>query len=143
MKTVRAFTNTLMSIGSTIILIVIFFALGPTLEGRYFPVTKEVRVELQKIEDGKMYFSAVGTKVRQCAMTDVRILVQEKDKKAKSKGSLYVINDGIGPKVRALGYQDLGIWVIQPVGSALYVDASYFCHPLWQTHQHLGHWPHD
>lgn len=142
MGAIRAFTNTLMSIGSTLILVVIVFAIGPTLEGKYFPVTKDVYVELVKTENGKMYFAAQGDKVRHCSLTEVRILVQEEGKKAKSKGSLYVIDDGIGPKVRALGHQDLGVWVIEPIGSALFVDASYNCHPLWRTEHRLGMWPH-
>jgi len=141
MHTIRAFTNALMTIGVCLIVLIIAFAMGPSVESQYFPVTSDVKVALLKVDGDKMYFKAEGTKLRHCSMLDVRILVKQDEHSTPVKGSIYVLDDGIGPRTRALGHQNLGIWVIEPLGISLDVDATYTCHPLWLTHTHLGNWP--
>lgn len=141
MHTVRMFTSTLATIGACIIVLVLMFAMGPAIESKYFPVTADVKVGLIKVDDDKMYFRAVGNKLRHCSMLDVRILVTQVEGEPPVKGSIYVLDDGVGPRTRALGFQNLGIWVIEPAGISLDVDATYTCHPLWLTHTHLGNWP--
>lgn len=118
---------------------------GPVAEGKYMPVTTDVKVTLLKQENGAMYFEATGNKVRNCALLGARILVDtnSSDEKPPVKGSIRVVDDGIGDKVRALGEQNLGIWEIKPIGDSVYVQASYKCHNFWITNLQLGEWHRD
>lgn len=121
------------------IAVVLIFMIGPIIEGKYMPVTEDIEVTLLYETKEAMYFEAYGTKVRNCTLTAARILVDEGLSKL-SKGKVIVVNDGIGPKDRALGTQNLGTWEITPKGKSLYVQAEYYCHPFWRTNIQLGEW---
>lgn len=140
MQTVRTFTRILTSIGTTILFVVLMFAMGPAIESKYFPVTTDIKATLVKVDDDEMFYHVIGTKVRHCSLLDLRILVEVEKGQPLVKGSLYVLDDGVGPRTRALGYQDLGMWVIRPIGTRADIDATYTCHPLWLTQVHLGEW---
>lgn len=116
----------------------LLLVLGPIVEARYFPVTTGIKVELLKVENQVMHFQAYGTKVRQCALVDVKALVSKNGK--VQKGAIWVINDGVGDKVRPLGYQDLGVWGIIPVSEKITIQGTYSCHPFWNITYTLGTW---
>ena len=137
----HTFTNVLITLGTAIILLVTTFTIGPYVEGKYFPITQGFEITLRTETKDKMTFSAVGTKTRQCALREIRALVGPKGvDSVKNKGAIWVEDDGMGPIVRPLGKQDLGIWAIQPAGDRIDVYASYTCHGLWTTESYLGHW---
>lgn len=141
-KSIQHFINSLISMGLTLLMLIGLLIVGPYVEGRFFPITKDINVTLQEVNKVKdsMYFRVEGYKIRNCTLLDVRILVDEGKGRAPIKGAIWVSDDGVGSKARALGFQDLGIWTIQPIGEHLAVDATYHCHPLWNTHVKLGEW---
>lgn len=133
--------NVLVTIGTFIILTVTTFTIGPYIEGKYFPVTKDFGIDIVKETATTMIFNASGEKIRQCSLREVRALVGPAGKDTvKSKGAIWVVDDGVGPITRPLGKQDLGTWAIQPVGDQVDVYASYHCHGLWTTEAYLGSW---
>ena len=130
--------------GGSMLFLVLMLTLGPILETKYFPVTTDVHASLVKVEGDKMIFWAVGNKVRDCSMLEAHILVDpdgSKGPKPPRKGVLWVIEDGEGPRTRALGYQDLGKWAVIPVGKKLTVEATYSCKGIpWETRSVIGTW---
>ena len=126
--------------GVVLVMVVALFILGPFIEGKYFPVTTNVKVTLVEETSEKMVFRAVGTKLRNCSLIDARVLIEQHHDKPLVKGAIYVVDDGIGGKTRALGYQDLGTWAIHPSGNKIYVQSTYSCHNLWNTEMSLGEW---
>ena len=129
--------------GGAVLTLVVMFSAGPAIEAKYFPVTTNVEAVLQKVENDKMLFSAQGVKERDCSMIDARILVTPFDSDKPIKGAVWVVDDGHGPKTRALGFQDLGTWAVIPVGKKLVLEGIYKCHPLWETRQVLGTWEYE
>lgn len=137
----HTFTNVLITLGTFIILSVTTFTVGPYIEGKYFPITTGFEITPRTETKDKMTFSAVGEKVRQCQLREIRALVGPKGQNSvKKKGAIWVEDDGMGPIVRPLGKQDLGVWAIQPTGDRIDVYASYQCHSLWTTESYLGYW---
>lgn len=126
--------------GGAILSLVMLFTLGPYVEGKYFPVTQNVHADFIKVEGDKMLFHAYGEKMRDCSLIDARILVYQKGNPIPVKGVVWVVDDGVGPRTRALGEQDLGTWAVIPVGEKLKLEATYQCHPLWETRTELGTW---
>lgn len=126
--------------GGALLTLVMVFTLGPILEGKYFPVTKDIQAEFIKNDGDKMLFHVYGDKVRDCVLLDARVLVDRKvnDNHPPIKGIIWPVDDGIGPARRALGQQDLGVWAVVPIGEAATISASYSCHPLWDTRVSMG-----
>lgn len=138
---IHAFITMLLMIGITLILVITLFIFGPIIEGKYFPVTKDVEVKLISQTKEKMLFSVIGTKVRNCQLLSARVLVYDSpEDDVGTKGAIYVVDDGQGDVVRALGKQNLGVWAILPPGNYLKVQTTYQCHSLWNTEVQLGEW---
>ena len=137
---IHAFITALKLTGIILLLLVATFIFGPIIEGKYFPVTENVTVTFISQTKEKMLFSAVGTKVRNCAMLSARVLVFSNGQDIGTKGAIYVVDDGQGDVVRALGKQNLGTWAILPPGDYLKVQTTYHCHPFWNTEVQLGEW---
>lgn len=143
MNRAKFLVNSLIISGVLAVMTPLMLIMGPIYEGRYFPVTSDVRVKLLKTEGDRMVFHAYGTKNRDCTLTNVKALVNVTDSPKRTKGVIYIIDDGIGDSDRPLGYQDLGIWGIHPVSKKIEVQTTYRCHFLWDTSQVLGEWPND
>lgn len=120
-----------------------FFIMGPIVEGKYLPVTTDVKVVLLSTTGDKMVFQAYGNKVRDCKLVDVKTIVDVDGAgpKAPQKGVIYVEHDGIGDVVRPRGVQDLGIWAVYPSAQNIEVQTWYQCHPFWNTYTVLGTYP--
>jgi hypothetical protein len=136
----HAATRLVLALGALLVLVPLLLIFGPALEGRYLPIVRGVQVELVSEDGDRMVFHAVGEKVRACSLTDVKVLVADKPGDVPSKGVIYPIDDGVGPRQRPLGLQDLGVWSIQPVGGHLQIQGTYRCHPLWETVVRVGEW---
>lgn len=141
MNRIKFLVNGLIISGAVAIMLPLMLILGPIYEGRHFPVTSSVKVQLLRTEGDRMIFRAFGIKNRDCTLTDVKALVDVNGNSKHAKGVIYVIDDGVGDKDRPLGYQDLGVWAIHPVSKEIQVQTSYRCHFLWETYQVLGAWP--
>jgi len=139
-KQLHNLINSVIWVGGGILTLVMIFTLGPILEGKYFPVTKDIQATFIKNDGDKMLFSVYGNKVRDCVLLDARVLVDinKHDNKPPVKGIIWPIDDGQGPSRRALGFQDLGIWAVVPIGDTATISAAYSCHPLWDTRVNLG-----
>ncbi len=140
MNSARIFVNTLIISGALCVMLPLLFILGPIYEGKHFPVTSGVKVELVKTEPDRMVLQAYGTKNRECSLTNIKVLVDANGDSKVTKGVVYLINDGVGDIVRPLGYQDFGIWAVHPIAKKVQVQTSYRCHFLWDTYQVLGEW---
>ena len=136
----QSFVQTTIAVGISLVMVVGMFVLGPFIEGRYFPVTTDVQVTLISETSEKMVFAATGTKLRNCSLIDARVLVEQSNGQPLAKGAIYVVEDGVGNKTRAIGFQDLGTWAIHPSGNRVHVESTYSCHKLWNTEMKLGEW---
>lgn len=136
----NSFIHTTIAAGAMLVMIVGVFILGPFIEGKYFPVTTNVQVTMLSETKERMIFEATGTKLRNCSLIDARVLVEQRHDQPLVKGAIYVVDDGVGGKTRAVGYQDLGTWAIHPPGNKIYVESTYSCHKLWNTEMKLGEW---
>lgn len=141
-KQANWFANALALLGLLLILMPGMFIIGPHLEGKYFPVTVNLQYDLMQVEEGKMIIHVYGDKVRSCSLTDIKVLVDQDGKgpQLPKKGIIYPVDDGIGPRVRPLGHQDMGIWAIQPDGKMVSIYGTYRCHPFWETNVKIGEW---
>lgn len=145
MVRIKHLVSTMAIIGFLLITIPVLYVVGPILEGKYFPITTSVRVELVQIDGERMLFRAYGKKVRDCKLVDVKALVDQdgSTESPHTKAVIYVVDDGVGDRNRPLGYQDLGLWAIHPAGKEVFVQTWYQCHPFWNTYTYLGQWPHS
>lgn len=141
-KQANWFANALAIFGLLLILFPAAFILGPHLEGKYFPVSVKIKYEMVDVDEGKMIIHVWGEKVRNCSLTDIKVLVDQDGPGVQlpKKGVIYPIDDGVGPRVRPLGFQDMGIWAIQPDGKWVSIYGTYRCHPLWETNVKIGEW---
>ena len=145
MVRIKHLVSTMAIIGFLLITIPVLYVVGPIIEGKYFPITTSVRVELVQIDGERMLFRAYGKKIRDCKLVDVKALVDQdgKPEAPHTKAVIYVVDDGVGDRNRPLGYQDLGLWAIHPAGNEVFVQTWYQCHPFWNTYTYLGQWPHS
>jgi hypothetical protein len=145
MVKIKQLVSTMAFIGFFLITVPLMYVIGPIVEGKYFPITTGVIVDLVTIEGDKMLFHAYGKKVRDCKLVDVKALVDQDGlpESPHTKAVIYVVNDGVGDRNRPLGYQDLGIWAIHPIGKEIFVQTWYQCHPFWNTYTYLGQWPYS
>lgn len=140
---IRSICYTIGVAGLLMILLPFAFITAQALEGKHFPVTSDVRVQLLKADKDKMTFEAQGRKVRNCALIDVKVLVDKTGEGAFKRGVIVLDDSDPGPRVLPLGVQYLGKWNIYPPGNAVSVEAHYSCHPFWDTVVTLGTWDAD
>lgn len=119
---------------------VVFFTVSPIIETQHFPVISDINIQLVDVVNDKMLFRITGTKERDCSLVEPRILVQRFNSPIPVLGVMWADDIGDGPKTRALGYQDFGIWAVVPIGKKLKLEGIYKCHPFWDTRQVLGEW---
>lgn len=141
-KQANWFASVLGLIGLLLIVLPAIFIVGPHLEGKYMPVTTKIKYEMLDVQEGKMVIHVWGEKVRSCSLTDIKVLVDPDGPgpAVPKKGIIYPVDDGVGPRVRPLGYQDMGIWAIHPEGKAVIIYGTYHCHPFWETNVKIGEW---
>lgn len=138
---INAFINGLILAGAMMFFITSTLIVGPYIEGKYFPITTDIRVTDLKTDTTShmMTFHVYGNKVRDCSLLDIRTLVTQGNN-YPIKGAIWVIDDGQGQRERAKGMQDMGIWAIQPEGDKVTIEGTYHCHPLWNTKVNIGEW---
>jgi len=129
--------------GALMILIPFLMITAQALEGKHFPVTTDVTVQLVKQDKDKMTFVGSGRKVRNCALIDVKVLVDKTGEGVWKHGVIVLSDESPGPRVLPLGVQELGTWNIYPPANAYLVEAHYKCHPFWETVVQLGKWDAD
>lgn len=138
-KQIKSSVTRIINFGIMLVLFVMVFTFGPWVDGKYFTVMKDFNIEMVSQDKDKMIFQTKGNLVRNCSLTDLRVLVDDGTGLPK-KGAIWMIDNGIGSVKNPLGYQDLGMWAIQPTGNKIHVHASYKCHGLWTTEVELGVW---
>lgn len=144
-RVVKQFHNMLKlsrNLGVSLLVVILVFILGPIIEGQYFPVMKDITGTYISTADDKMYFSMYADKIRACKFIDIRALVDKdiSDGKPPVKGAIWFAGEDLGSRVRPVGYQDIGVWAVRPDGDRVIVEASWSCHPFWNTSQSLGVW---
>lgn len=75
-------------------------------------------------------YRVTGEKNRSCSFVELRVLVQQDG--VYQKGEVTFINDH-GPRDRATGLQDFGLWRIIPPGDNFKIQAVHKCHFLWDS----------
>lgn len=130
------------NLGVSLLVAIMFFVLGPIIEGQYFPVMTDVTGTYVSTSDNRMFFNMYANKIRSCTFIDIRALVDKDitDTKPPVKGAIWFASEDTGSRIRPKGYQDLGIWAVRPDGDRVIVEASWSCHPFWNTSQSLGVW---
>lgn len=138
-KQIKSSLTRIINFGIMLVLVVMVFTFGPWVDGKYFPIVKDFKIEMVLQDEDKMIFQTSGNVVRNCKLTDLRVLV-ETTNGLPQKGAIWVIDNGIGNQNHTLGLQNMGTWAIQPTGSKIHVHGSYNCHALWSTEVLLGVW---
>ncbi|WP_317055024.1 hypothetical protein [Roseovarius rhodophyticola] len=124
------FSSSLLVVGMSLALTPAFFAAGPVLEARWFPVVRDVEVSHDEETREGTSFYVRFRKVRQCEFLalvwyegPVRLSV---DFEPHSDDS---------PRTRPVGEQYSGPWLVRDLhgiqGSRAH--AYHRCHPLWTT----------
>ncbi len=140
---IRNFCYTFGVVGMLMILLPFAYITAQAYEGKHFPVTTDVTVQLVSQDKDKMVFVGSGRKVRNCSLIDAKVLVDSKGEGVFKRGVIVLGIDTPGPRVLPLGIQELGTWKIYPPGNAITVEAHYKCHPFWETVVTLGTWDAD
>lgn len=107
-----------------------FFLIGPTLEGKFFPVVNGFEDVI--IADHKTHIevSFHATKERNCMFEELSALVKVNG--VYTNARIDWMND-VGSSTRPEGHQLFGPWSVTPVGTDLIITAQHRCHPLWET----------
>lgn len=139
------FMRVMMVIGAFVLITALAAVTGPTVEGAYFPVVRNVKFELVNQDKDKITLSVTGVKIRSCRFIEVMVLVKKDGQWVQ--GTVDFQNSFIpppspprGPLTRPIGEQHFGIWVIRPEGSEILFEVVHNCHPLWLTSTPLGIW---
>ena len=116
-----------------------FLIFGPHLEGKFFPVIKDVNVSFtsQNVEPFRLIFD--GTKVRDCTFLAVSALPTINNKFIRADNEFADIGDG-STHTRPKGRQTFGPWIITPSGDEVILAVFHKCHPLWNTVTPLVYW---
>lgn len=114
---------------------VLVFTLGPIYEGRLFPLVKDVRITLveENLGVGMQTFTVVATKVRDCDVRAMKVLVGESKDDILHRANFALKPDGEPLTHRAKGTQVYEGVVIGRVGNYVRIDTVHHCHGLWDT----------
>lgn len=96
-----------------------------SIEQQFMPAVSNVM--FVKVGDA---YRVTGEKNRACSFVELRVLVQQDG--VYQKGEVSFINDH-GPRDRATGLQDFGLWRIIPPGDNFKIQAVHKCHFLWDS----------
>lgn len=96
-----------------------------SLERQFMPVVSNT--SFAKIGD---VYRVTGEKNRACSFIELRVLVQQDG--VYQKGGVTFIDEH-GPRDRATGRQDFGLWQIIPPGDNFKIQAVHKCHFLWDS----------
>lgn len=135
MKSLQHLLTITLSILIFYVMGVLVFTLGPIYEGRFFPVVKNVQITLveENLGIGMQSFTVVATKVRDCDVKSMKVLVGESKDSILRRANFALKPEGEPLTNRAKGTQYYEGVVIGKVGNYVRIDTTHECHPLWNT----------
>lgn len=133
-----AFVRGMSYLSGSLLIIMLFFLLGPGIEDEYFPAFGPVNITVMSREaTDRNEFHIVGTVLRSCKYIRIGAMTKiDGDWHAATIHTPDIPKDFMIPR----GKQDFGRLQIFPKGDGIKVIVENQCHPFWINHTYYT-WP--